>query len=252
MKRSIFGYLDGRPPSDLRDMAVSDGAEQYEAWAEAILPADADVSPESDTDRRPLVYFGLVVASVIAVLGLRLFWLQVVSGGHNVALADGNRIREQVERAPRGLIYDAHGNVLARNEASFDITVVPQQLPKTAAARQAEYAIAAPLVGLSSADVMAKAEVTCAKDHSDGCLDSTVPQLVVAGLTRNLALVFDQDSAQLPGFALDTNPVREYDDGGLLSQVLGYTGRVSAQDEVAHPDYGPTDLIGKKRPRTTI
>ncbi len=34
-------------------------------------------------------------------------------------------------------------------------------------------------------------------------------------------------------------------DNNLLSAVLGYTGRVDAQDLVQHPDYGPTDLIGK-------
>ncbi len=245
MPRSIFGYLEGRPPSELGDMAISGGSGKSEAWSEAILPADASISPESATDRRPLLIFGLVVAAAVSVLGLRLFWLQVVTGSHNLALADGNRIREQVERAPRGLIYDRNGVLLAQNQASFDVTVIPQQLPTTPAARQAEYALVGPLIGLTPEQVAAKAEITCAADKTADCLQTPVPQLILSGLGRDQALVFDQNSANLGGFSLDTNPVREYSDGGLLSQVLGYTGRVSADDAKTHPDYGPTDLIGK-------
>ena len=245
MSRSIFGYLEGERPDEIGELAVTGGGDKSESWTQAILPADAGVSPESTTDRRPVVVLGIVIASMIVLLGLRLFWLQVVTGGHNVALADGNRIREQVERAPRGLIYDRSGNVLARNEASFDVTVVPQQLPKTAAARAAEYNVVAPLIGMTPVEVAAKAEVTCAKAKTDDCLDTPVPQLVTTGLDQNASLVFEQDSDAVPGFALDTNPVRQYQDGGLLSQVLGYTGRVSAAEAVDHPTYGPTDLIGK-------
>jgi penicillin-binding protein 2 len=245
MPKSIFGYLDGRPPSELGDLTVSRGGSNAEAWSEAILPAEAGISPESATDRRPIALFGMIIGGALAILVLRLFWLQIVTGEHNVALADGNRIREQVERAPRGLIYDRNGVLLAQNTASFDVTVVPQRLPKTPEARASEYALVAPLIGMSVNDVKAKAEVTCSKDNSDGCLDSPVPQLVLSELGRNQALVFDQESAHLGGFALDTNPVREYSDGGLLSQILGYTGRVSAEEAKTHLTYGPTDLIGK-------
>ncbi|MBW4061850.1 hypothetical protein HJC99_04750 [Candidatus Saccharibacteria bacterium] len=195
MPRSIFGYLEGRPPSELGDMAISGGSGKSEAWSEAILPADASISPESATDRRPLLIFGLVVAAAVSVLGLRLFWLQVVTGSHNLALADGNRIREQVERAPRGLIYDRNGVLLAQNQASFDVTVIPQQLPTTPAARQAEYALVGPLIGLTPEQVAAKAEITCAADKTADCLQTPVPQLILSGLGRDQALVFDQNSA---------------------------------------------------------
>jgi len=218
---------------------------KHEEWTEAILPADAEAEgPEGITDRRPLMGFGAVGAAALLVLGVRLFSLQVIAGDHNLALANGNRIREKVERAPRGMIYDRNKAVLARNQASFDVTVVPQLLPGTAAARTAEYDKVGSLIGISGSDVAAKAEVTC-KTHQPDCLKSPVPQLVAAGVDRDKALLLDQDSDDLPGFSLDVNPTRQYTDNNLLSVFLGYTGRVDQADLDANPDYGPTDLIGK-------
>ncbi len=242
MRRSIFGYLEGESDSKLR--AKRDPA-KHEEWSEAILPADAAASvPEGDINRRPLMAFAVATGFATAVLLVRLFALQVLAGDHNLALANGNRIREQVERAPRGIIYDRTGQVLAQNQASFDVTVVPQMLPNESAARQAEYAKVGSIIGLSAGDVAAKAEITCA-NHEPDCLLSPVPQLVAAGVERDKALLLDQSSSTLPGFSLDVNPIRQYSDNNLLSVVLGYTGRVSPEEAKANPDYGPTDLIGK-------
>jgi penicillin-binding protein 2 len=241
--RSIFGYLEGdQTPGSGR---VNRGGDAHEQWVEAVLPADAEAEvPEGETSRRPMVVLGLVSLFALGVLVVRLFSLQVLAGSYNLALANGNLVREQVERAPRGIIYDRNGQVLASNVASFDVTVVPELLPVTPTARTAEYAHVGSLIGMSAAAVQAKAEVTC-KTHETGCLDSAVPQLVASDVSHDQALLVDQDSDGLPGFTLDVNPVRQYSDGGLLSVILGYTGRVDAQDIAAHPDYGPTDLIGK-------
>jgi penicillin-binding protein 2 len=244
MRRSIFGYLEGEGGS--KSPRLSGRSAKHEEWTEAILPADAEADgPEGETDRRPLMIFAGVGVVALAILAVRLFSLQVLAGSKNLDLANGNRIRERVERAPRGIIYDRNHMVLAQNQASFDVTVVPQSLPQEAAARQVEYAQVGTLLGMSAADVAAKAEVTCKAAHEADCLQSPVPQLVAAGVDRGKALLVDQSSATLPGFSLDVNPIREYSDNNLLSVILGYTGRVNADEAKAYPDYGPTDLIGK-------
>jgi penicillin-binding protein 2 len=246
VRRSIFGYLEG--DTSRSTLRLSGDLARHEEWSEAILPADVEaMAPEGETDRRPLAVFALVVAAVLAVLAARLFILQVVDGEHNLALANGNRIRERVARAPRGLIYDRNQQVLVRNQASYDATVVPQLLPRTASERAAVYERVAQLTGKPVTEIGTKAEATCAgKDPvATGCLASPVPQLVLAGLDRDKALLLDQSAGTLPGFALDVNPIREYTDGNLLSVFLGYTGRINEAEAKAHPGYGPTDLIGK-------
>jgi penicillin-binding protein 2 len=241
--KSIFGYLESEGYDNLR---LSRNLAKHEEWTEAILPADVEaVGPESETDRRPLMIFAGVALLALGVLVVRLFALQVLAGDHNLALANGNRIRERVARAPRGMIYDRNQVVLARNQASFDVTVVPQLLPAEAAARQAEYDKVGQLLGVTGADVKAKAEVTCKDNPAPDCLRDPVPQLVAAGVPREQALLLDESSNSVPGFALDVNPIREYKDDNLLSVFLGYTGRVSVAEVKEHPDYGPTDLVGK-------
>jgi cell division protein FtsI/penicillin-binding protein 2 len=160
--RSIFGFLEGVGGKGLR---VQHDLGAHERWAEAILPADADAAmPEGQTNRRPVLGLGVVVGVALALLVARLFVLQVVDGGKNLATANGNRVHERVSRAPRGMIYDRDHKVMAQNQASFDVTVIPQLLPEDAVERRREYAQVGAMIGLSADAVAAKAEVTCAKN----------------------------------------------------------------------------------------
>ncbi len=245
MAKSIFGHLEELPSRN--GLKVTRDLGRHEEWTQAILPADAEASsPEGETSRRPLIFFAGVVAVVLLMLLGRLFALQVLGGNHNLALANGNRIRQQVERAPRGIIYDRNKVVLTQNVASYDVVVTPQLLPLGKAVRSAEYAQVASYVGLSAAEVQAKSEASChGQNPATGCLASPVAVLVASGIPRDQALLVDQDANSLPGFTLDVNPIRQYSDSGLLSAFLGYTSRLNAQEAAAHPDYGLNDLIGK-------
>src|SRR5687767_13240782 len=46
----------------------------------------------------------------------RLFHLQIAHGTENLELADSNRIQVKTIHAPRGVIYDRNGKILAQNE----------------------------------------------------------------------------------------------------------------------------------------
>lgn len=65
----------------------------------------------------------VVIASIFLIVFfggfLRLFHLQIVLGNENRGLADSNRIRIKVIHAPRGVIYDRNGKVLAENNPGF-------------------------------------------------------------------------------------------------------------------------------------
>lgn len=239
--KGIFGYYEGdaklKPKHDLG---------RHEAWAETILPADAELgAPESQGSARPFIGFALLIAVLILILAGRMFSLQMVSGAHNLALADGNRIREQVERAPRGLIYDRNGVVLAQNQASYDLVVIPQQLPEVAAEREALYSKVAALTGKVPNVIKSKVMAGCKPTEEDICLASPLRKLVVSGVPRDQGLLLGQMGPSLAGFSLDINPIRRYDDNGLLAPILGYTGRVTADDVKQNRMYTPTDLIGK-------
>lgn len=56
-----------------------------------------------------------------AVLSGRLFWLQIIKGAYYRDLADNNRLRISTIFAPRGIITDRNGYVLARNLPLYKI-----------------------------------------------------------------------------------------------------------------------------------
>ena len=58
---------------------------------------------------------GLLVLTVAAVFLARLVLLQLVEGSYYRKLADENRVKLTIQPADRGVIYDRHGEALARN-----------------------------------------------------------------------------------------------------------------------------------------
>jgi penicillin-binding protein 2 len=251
----LFGYAgEERPRKGRATIRRDEGG--HERWADAILPADADAGTiETPTSRRPLLIVASLIVLMAGLLGVQLFRLQIVGGQRNLGLADGNRLREQITRAPRGVIYDRNHNILAQNLASFDITATPSLLPAGSAQRQQLYAKVGDLLNMPVSAVASAAETSCISgeqaqhisksEATYDCLSSTQPRLITSNVSRDTALNFDQSSTSVPGFNLDVNPIRQYEDGGSLSAILGYTGRVDQQDLAAHPDYSPTDYIGK-------
>lgn len=65
------------------------------------------------------IFLSLFLFITMLVFSARLLHLQVVEGKENLERADFNRIQVRVIHAPRGVIYDRNGKVLAQNEPGF-------------------------------------------------------------------------------------------------------------------------------------
>lgn len=61
----------------------------------------------------------IFLSLTMVIFSARLFHLQIVEGKENRDRADFNRIQVKVIHAPRGVIYDRNGKVLAQNEPAF-------------------------------------------------------------------------------------------------------------------------------------
>src|SRR4051812_46147063 len=70
---------------------------------------------------------GLLV--VFAILLSRLWFLQVVQGAAYFSQAQRNRTAHVPLPAPRGLILDRHGVVLATSRSQHSIAIIPGALP---------------------------------------------------------------------------------------------------------------------------
>lgn len=89
-------------------------------WTDMLLPnfrPQDGQSPQNNTWR--VILFSALVLVLFFILFLRLFHLQIVEGKANRELADGNRIQIKVIHAPRGVVFDRNGKVLAANSPAF-------------------------------------------------------------------------------------------------------------------------------------
>ncbi len=90
-----------------------------ESWKEWLLPnyLPEEISSEGNIWRVTALF--CITLAIFFVLFLRLFHLQIVKGAENRQLADGNRIQIRVAHAPRGVIFDRNGVILAQNNPGF-------------------------------------------------------------------------------------------------------------------------------------
>ena len=181
--------------------------------------------------------FALIVVIGASGLTARLFYLQMVDGGRLATLSARNRTVLDAIRSPRGVITDRMGRALVTNVPTFVVKLRPSSLPLEQ--RSVVVDRLAALLGMSAADI---------NGTIDGNPGSTFDLVRIAGdVDEPTARLISEAGTDLPGVEVDVEARRQYTDGPLMSQILGYTGPVSGDQLKNLKDLGylPDDLIGK-------
>jgi penicillin-binding protein 2 len=190
-------------------------------------------------DRRlfRFIAFGLAVVLATSVLTVRLFYLQIVQGGKYDAIADRNRSVIVAIPATRGLIYDRTGRPLVTNVPSFAVKIRPADL--SLAERPEVAARLSALLGIP------EAEINAAIDANPGSRFDLVR--IATGVPEATARLISESGLDLPGVEVAVESRRDYADGPLMSQILGYTGPINVDELEALRDAGylPDDVLGK-------
>ena len=193
----------------------------------------------SERERRVgrFTVFGLAIALAVGILVIRLFYLQVGSGSVFSSLAQSNRTVLQPIVSSRGLIVDRNGTPLVTNIPSWTIKIRPADLPFSR--RDEVVGQVARLVGKNPADIIATI------DANPGSRFDLVR--VAQDVPEETARLIAEARYDLPGVEVVVEARRDYTTGPLLSQIIGYTGPVSAEQlPILRSDgYQPDDLIGK-------
>ena len=181
--------------------------------------------------------FGVVMVLAVSGLTARLFYLQIVDGGRFATLSAQNRTVEEAIPSPRGLMYDRAGRVLVTNVPTFAVKVRPADLPTELRPQVVER--------LSALLDVPVAEINATIDSNPG---SAFDLVRIAGdVEERTALLISEAGFELPGVEIAVEARRQYTYGPLVSQILGYTGPVSAEQlpELRSQGYLPDDLLGK-------
>jgi len=195
----------------------------------------------SDRDQRHaalgaivLLGFGLIMAGLIR--------LQILEHDQLTRLAEQNRIRLDILRAPRGDIRDRSGRLLADSQPSFDILFRPLPAESLTRARAtidpAWLTRIAALVQDDTAAVRRRVR-EANRSGQTAVLRRAAPYGVMAAV--------EEFRSDLPGIDVQVSPIRHYPEGMLAAQLLGYAGQINDGELAKRTDrgYRMGDLIGK-------
>ncbi len=191
----------------------------------------------------------LILASFIllAVIGVRLFYLQVLHAAEFRELARSNFLRPEVIQAMRGMIRDRNGVLLASSIPSFTVTIDPYNEAfrgPSAPGRprvkleDSVHALAA-LLELDGAELLAQVEKQRRNSYQ--------PVRVRRNLDMKMVSRIAENRASLPGVAVDMEPLRSYPQGEVGAHIIGYINEISDVElgELRGQGYFPGASIGR-------
>ncbi|MCL4528261.1 MAG: penicillin-binding transpeptidase domain-containing protein [Chloroflexi bacterium] len=186
---------------------------------------------------RLFVVYGVIFIVLVVLLG-KLLSLQVLGSQNWIDAAVANYTKEISLPAARGIIYDRNGYVLARNVASYNVTIIPANLPDDTADIQRIYRDISTLTGIpvnSGTVEQAKLYAPCVEGPGISQLvdlgDSIAPYSPVeikCNVDENVARLIQEHESDWPGVGIEVNPIRDYPTGSLTADVIGYLGPIPA------------------------
>jgi penicillin-binding protein 2 len=196
---------------------------------------DRRVEPARRLSR--FLVFALAAILAMSALTARLFYLQITNGVEYSALAEQNRTALQSVPAPRGLIFDRKGRPLVTNAAMYSVKVRAADIPEE---RRDE--VVGRLAALLNTDVT---EINTAIDTNPGSRFDLVR--IAENVNESTAGIIAESRSELPGVEVAVEAVRQYPEGPLVSQILGYTGPISPEqyEDMRGDGYLRDDWIGK-------
>jgi len=184
---------------------------------------------------RARIGFGFMLLAVM-LLGLRYVYLQVVNYDEFATRSANNQVRILPVPPNRGLIYDRRGRPVAENRPAYRLELVPEEVGSVANT-------------IASLGLMI--------ELPEDAYDTFQAQRKNYREFDSVPLKFDLTEQEVARFAVDRHRfdgvevvpylARRYPYGELLTHVLGYVGRLDADDlsRVDAGNYRGTSHIGK-------
>lgn len=196
----------------------------------------SDSALEDNQEKRNFFTFYFVVFLVFIVLIIQLWSLQISQGAYYRYLSEGNRIRNKISIAPRGIIYAKDGEVLVSNIPSFVLEISPQDLPKDEEEKRNLFLNVSQWSEIPYFQILEKIKEA-----------GNEPAVLAENIEREKALALKEKLSTASGISVEERITREYLLGTPFSHILGYVGKINKEEYEQSKDKGGTmlDLVGK-------
>jgi len=190
---------------------------------------------ETPLSKNILQGFLIFIFVLISFLFVRTLQFQVIEGKDLSLLAEGNKFKIYQVRAERGVIYDTEGNQLVWNKPSFDLVLDKKSLPEQVDEKEKVLKEVSVLINKDFSDVKKEIEEN---DYSEILVSENLDYMTLISLEARIG--------KLTGFQIRNNTVRDYKNGENFAHIIGYTGKINAEELKANPDfYSIFDWIGR-------
>jgi penicillin-binding protein 2 len=175
-----------------------------------------------------------IIIGLFLLIVFDLVYLQVIRGGYFFRQSESNSIRIMPFEGKRGRILDRNGKVLADNKRSFCIAIIPQDQKD----KKDVFRFLSGVLNVS-ADML---EARFKKNK----LTPFSPVVVAEDITRQQAIVVEENTYKYPGLLVHERYRRYYPYGEAGAHVIGYVGKVDEERirQIQAYGYSPDEPIG--------
>jgi penicillin-binding protein 2 len=197
---------------------------------------------ESQNLRARLRIIQVIVFVLLAVLGVRLYFLQVVNGEYYAERAENQRVRLLPIPAQRGTIFDRNGRILVDSRPIYNVILSREEMQG-----KDFNSLVAPLSSALGLDPELLRD-RFAELKSQPAFESII--IKQNATMADIQWVEARQGFDHPELRIEQQPQRRYPENGVLAHVLGYVAEVNPKqlerDEYKAKGLKPGDIIGQE------
>jgi len=188
----------------------------------------------NDVARRARMSSMALAIGFVLLVGA-FFKTQVIQYRQYVMQSEENRLRPIPLPAPRGIIYDRHGEVIAENLPAYSVSITA---PSVDSLRSA-LAQLGPTLQLGQNDIN-----NAIRRYRRA---PTRPTVILPDASIDIVSVLEEHRLDFPRLIIMSVPKRYYPDGPMVASFVGYTGEISESElnDPKYASYKPGQQIGK-------
>jgi penicillin-binding protein 2 len=171
----------------------------------------------NDVGRRSRVAVVLLVG-IFALLTSAFFRTQVTGASAWALQSEKNRLREVPLAAPRGIIYDRTGKIIAENLPGYTVSILSLN-PDS---------LRASLERLSTIIVYSPDDIATAIRRFNRA--PSRPAVILADASFQEVSVLEEHRTEFPGLIIQSVPKRYYPEAKVVAPFIGYTGEISEKE----------------------
>jgi penicillin-binding protein 2 len=200
-------------------------------------------------ENRAKILLGLLGLTIFMLIG-RLLFLQVVKGGYYSQVAKDNQILPLPLPAPRGMVKDRNGEVIATDRLSYTVSLIPYELTKAIPKKRSSVEIKDIIPQVEKLAVYLQSDLDPLEEKiSSKWSQNYQPIKIKKDVDFNTICVIEEQNDDLPGVIYQVEPTRKYLEAGWVGHVVGYVSELTKEELSQSPPekaFRSGGIIGRK------